>query len=92
MLGFPKLKAFRYVTLPQAWAVARPVYQNTVVSTIQWTSVVGYITITDLTRTINTTAARSSSPLFALLFGGLLYLGLSYLVYAVFPGGRRRRA
>ncbi len=93
MLGFSKLGAFRHITMPQAWRIARPTFQNTVVNTIQWTSVVGYITITDLTRAVNNAAARSPSPLFPLVCGGILYLLLSYLATALFSlGGKERPA
>lgn len=89
MLGFSKLKAFTYITLPQAGKIAKPVYQGTIVNTIQWTSVVGYITITDLTRTVNNLGARTGDPFFPLFFGILIYLGLSYLVYALFSIKRK---
>lgn len=89
MLGFSKLKAFAYITLPQAGKIAKPVYQGTIVNTIQWTSVVGYITITDLTRTVNNLGARTGDPFFPLFFGILIYLGLSYLVYALFSIKRK---
>ena len=49
-LGFSKWQAFKLVTLPQVVRIAKPVYQSTVINLIQWTSVVGYVTITDLTR------------------------------------------
>jgi His/Glu/Gln/Arg/opine family amino acid ABC transporter permease subunit len=90
MLGFPKGKAFLAVTLPQADKVAKPVFQSTIVNTIQWTSVVGYVTITDLTRTVNDIGNRTSDPFFSLFFGALIYLGLSYLVYALFSIGEKR--
>jgi len=84
MLGFSKLKAFFAITLPQAGKIAKPVYQSAVINLIQWTSVVGYVTITDLTRTVNNIGARTGDPFFALFFGILIYLGLSYSVYAFF--------
>lgn len=90
MLGFSRAKAFLAITLPQAGRIARPVYQGVIVNTIQWTSVVGYIAITDLTRTVNNIGNRTGDPFFALFFGVLIYLGLSYLVSALFSIGRRR--
>jgi polar amino acid transport system permease protein/polar amino acid transport system substrate-binding protein len=89
MLGFSKTGAFFAITLPQAARIARPVYQSAIVNLIQWTSVVGYVTITDLTRTVNNIGARTGDPFFALFFGILIYLGLSYLVYAIFSTGRK---
>jgi len=90
MLGFSRLKAFLAVTLPQAGRVAKPVYQNAVINLIQWTSVVGYITITDLTRTVNNIGARTGDPFFALFLAVLIYLGISYLVSFLFSLGEKR--
>ena len=90
MLGFSKTKAFFAITLPQAGKIAKPVYQSTIVNLIQWTSVVGYITITDLTRTVNNIGTRTGDPFFSLFFGVLIYLGLSYLVYGLFSIGEKR--
>ncbi len=91
-LGFSRFDAFRLVTLPQLLRVAKPMYQSTVVNLIQWTSVVGYVTITDLTRVINNIASRTMQPLLTISVGMLLYLGLSYLVYGLFALSDRRRA
>ena len=83
-LGFSAWSTFRLVTLPQMLRIARPVYQSTIVNLIQWTSVVGYVTITDLTRVINNTASRTMQPLLTIIIGMLIYLGLSYLVFGIF--------
>jgi polar amino acid transport system permease protein/polar amino acid transport system substrate-binding protein len=90
MLGFSKTKGFFAISLPQAGKIAKPVYQSAILNTIQWTSVVGYITITDLTRTVNNIGTRTGDPFFSLFFGVLIYLGLSYLVYALFSIGEKR--
>lgn len=88
-LGFSKWQAFQLITLPQAAKIAKPVYQSTIVNLIQWTSVVGYVTITDLTRVINNISARTMQPLFMLLVGIALYLGLAYLCYGIFAWTNR---
>ena len=72
------------VTLPQMLHIAKPVYQSTITNLIQWTSVVGYVTITDLTRVINNIASRTMQPLLTIIIGMLIYLGLSYLVFGIF--------
>ena len=90
-LGFGRRDAFRLVALPQILAIAKPVYQSLIVNLIQWTSVVGYISITDLTRVINNTAARTMQPFLTITIGMLLYLGLSYLVYGIFALIDRRK-
>lgn len=97
-LGFSKYDAFRLIALPQTVRIAKPVYQSTVINLIQWTSVVGYVSITDLTRVINNISARTMQPLFMIVVGILLYLLLSYAVNGLFAlqehsskrkGGRR---
>jgi amine acid ABC transporter, permease protein, 3-TM region, His/Glu/Gln/Arg/opine family len=83
-LGFSRIQAFFLVSLPQAVEIARPVYESTVINLIQWTSVVGYVTITDLTRVINTASSRTMQPVIMICVGMLLYLGVAYLVKALF--------
>ena len=83
-LGFSAWDTFRLVTLPQVLRIAKPVYQSTIVNLIQWTSVVGYVTITDLTRVINNTAARTMQPLLTISIGMLIYLAFSYVVFGIF--------
>jgi len=83
-LGFSRVQAFRLVTLPQMVQIARPVYQSTIVNLIQWTSVVGYVTITDLTRVIYNTASRTMQPMITMLGGMAIYIVMSYCVYGVF--------
>ena len=83
-LGFSAWTAFRLVALPQVLRIAKPVYQSTIVNLIQWTSVVGYVTITDLTRVINNIASRTMQPLLTIITGMLIYLALSYIVFGLF--------
>lgn len=83
-LGFSGWQAFRLISMPQAAKIAKPTYQSTLVNLIQWTSVVGYVTITDLTRVINNIGSRTMQPLFMILVGMLLYLALAYLCYGAF--------
>lgn len=89
-LGFSRFQAFKLVTLPQIVRIARPVYQSTVINLIQWTSVVGYVTITDLTRVINNTAARTMQPMITIIGGMLIYLALSYAVHKIFQFGDKK--
>ena len=96
-LGFSAWNTFRLVTLPQVLRIAKPVYQSTIVNLIQWTSVVGYVTITDLTRVINNTASRTMQPLLTIIIGMLIYLALSYIIFGLFAlsdkiKARKRRA
>ena len=83
-LGFSAWATFRLVTLPQVLRIAKPVYQSTTVNLIQWTSVVGYVSITDLTRVINNIASRTMQPMATILIGMLIYLALAYVVHGLF--------
>lgn len=83
-LGFSRWQSFRLITLPQAVEIAKPVYQSTIVNLIQWTSVVGYVAITDLTRVINNFSARTMQPMFMLVVGVVLYIALAYIVNGIF--------
>lgn len=83
-LGFSKWQAFRLITLPQTAKIAKGTYQSTIVTLIQWTSIVGYITITDLTRVINNIGSRTMQPLFMIIVGLILYLGIAYACYGIF--------
>lgn len=89
-LGFSKWQAFKLVTLPQIIRIAKPVYQSTVINLIQWTSVVGYVTITDLTRVINNIASRTMQPLITITGGMVIYLAISWLVHWIFKLTERR--
>lgn len=93
MLGFSKMRAFFSIVLPQSWRIARPVYESSVIALIQWTSVAGYISVTELTRIINGLGTRTGDPFFSLFLGIVIYLALAYLVRFIFwilgrKGGR----
>lgn len=83
-LGFSAWDAFRLITLPQVFEIAKPVYQSTAVNLIQWTSVVGYVSITDLTRVINNIASRTMQPMATIIIGMLIYLAMAYIVHGMF--------
>ncbi|MDR0948192.1 MAG: amino acid ABC transporter permease [Lachnospiraceae bacterium] len=83
-LGFSKLGAFFVVQLPQAVRIAKPVYQNAVVNLLQWTTVVGYISITDLTRVVNNMGSRTGQPFIALAVGMIAYLLLAWVTHLFF--------
>jgi len=83
-LGFSQFQTFKLVILPQIFKISKPVYQSTIINLIQWTSVAGYVTITDLTRVINNIASRTMQPLITIIGGMIIYLALSYAVQGIF--------
>jgi polar amino acid transport system permease protein/polar amino acid transport system substrate-binding protein len=84
MLGFSKIQAFLSIVLPQSCKIARPVYENSIIALLQWTSVAGYISVTELTRIINGLGTRTGNPFFSLFLGIVFYLALAYLVRFIF--------
>ena len=73
-LGMSRTQAFFYVIFPQAVSAAKPVYKNQFVSTMQETSVVGYIASMDLTRASSVVTARTLDALFCLIVVSIIYL------------------
>ena len=90
-LGFSSFETFKYVLFPQGFAMAKNVYQSVIINILQWTSVVSFITLTDITRVVNIFAARTLEPLFMIVIGMLLYLGLACVIYALFCIKRRKK-
>ena len=92
MLGMTKWEAFRFVTFPQACNHARPVYMDSVISLLQWTSVASYISIVELTKTVSNLSARTGNAFFSLFLSALLYLGLSWIIRGIFRLSEGRHA
>ena len=83
-LGFSRIGAFLHVTLPQAIDIGKPLYKHNTVTLLQDTSIVGYITVNDLTRVVNSMGSRTGNPLVSLLVGVALYLLLSAVISFLF--------
>lgn len=79
-LGMNRYQAFFNVMLPQAIDNVLPVYKNQFVSTLQETSVVGYIAIMDLTRASDIVSSRTFDAMFALITVTLIYLVIGWSV------------
>lgn len=78
-LGLSKTQTFFHITLPQAIKTAMPVYKNQFVTTLQETSVVGYIAIQDLTRASNIVTSRTLDAMFGLIAISIIYLLIGYI-------------
>lgn len=72
-LGMSRWQAFRYVALPQTVTAALPLYQNQFISTMQETSVVGYLAIVDLTRASSIVSSRTLDAFFGLIAITIIY-------------------
>jgi polar amino acid transport system permease protein/polar amino acid transport system substrate-binding protein len=91
-LGFSPFGAFLHITLPQALRFGKPLYRHSAVTILQDTSVVGYITVSDLTRVVNNMGSRTGNPFLAMSVGIVLYLLLSWIVSLCFNTPERRRS
>lgn len=78
-LGMNRSQTFFHVILPQAVTAALPVFKNQFVSTMQETSVVGYLAIMDLTKASGIVTSRTLDALFGLIVVSAIYLVLGYI-------------
>jgi len=79
-LGFHPFKTFMLVILPQASAIARPVFKTRAKTLIRETSVVGYIAICDLTYMSNLIRSRTFDAFFPLLVVTVIYFIIAWII------------
>lgn len=79
-LGYSETQAFRRFILPQAAMYFLPVYRGEAVSLLKSTSVVGYITILDLTKMSDIIRARTYEAFFPLIATALIYFLLAWII------------
>ena len=77
-LGMNRKQTFFKVTFPQALTTALPLFKNQFISTLQETSVVGYLAIMDLTRASSVVTARTLDAFFGLFCVSAMYLLIGY--------------
>ena len=77
-LGMSKRKTFFHVVFPQALATALPLFKNQFISTLQETSIVGYLAIMDLTRASSIITSRTLDAFFGLICVSIVYLIIGY--------------
>jgi polar amino acid transport system permease protein/polar amino acid transport system substrate-binding protein len=82
--GFTPFGAFRQVQFPQAMRYGIGVLENTLINLLQWTTVVGYISLSDVTRVVNNMGSRTGSPFAALAIGIIIYLLISVCFHGLF--------
>ena len=79
-LGFTPLHAFVTFILPQVIQRALPVYKNEFISLVKATSIVGYITVFDLTRAGDMIRSRTFEAFFPLLIVTVIYFLIIWLM------------
>ena len=79
-LGYTSNQTLFKFVLPQALKIIMPSYKNDVVSLLKSTSVVGYITVQDLTRVSDIIRSRTYEAFFPLLTSAIIYFALAWLL------------
>ena len=83
-LGFTRIKCMRLIVLPQAMANILPALCNEGIAVLKETSIIGMISVVDLTRASDLVRSRTLSPYFPLISVAIVYsilvAGLSALV------------
>ena len=81
-LGFGRVQSFWKITAPQAIRYILPVYRGEFISMVKMTSVVGYITIQDLTRMSDIVRGLTYDAFFSLISTAIIYFILANLLAA----------
>lgn len=77
-------RAFFTAALPHASCVSLFQVKRLCIQLLQWSTVVGYIGVNDLTEVMLTIGQRNMAPFFGIAFSILLYLTATLLIEAVF--------
>ena len=76
-LGYDKWTAFYHIILPQALKTVYDTYIREVINLVKNTSIVGYVSVNDITRTSDIIRGRTYDALFPLLVVAIIYYFLS---------------
>lgn len=79
-LGYTPLQTFTYIIAPQAARHIIPVFQGEAISLLKGTSIVGYISIVDLTKASDLIRNSSFEAFFPLIFVTVIYFVLAWLL------------
>lgn len=79
-LGYSENKALYKFVLPQALKIVMPSYCGEIVSLVKSTSIVGYVTVQDLTRASDIIRSRTYDAFFPLIVTAIIYFLMSSLL------------
>lgn len=79
-LGYTDNQTLFKFILPQAFRIIMPSYRNEIVSLIKSSSVVGYVTVEDLTRASDLIRSRTYDAFFPLIVTAILYFVMAGLI------------
>jgi len=83
-------KSFYGVVLPQAIEEAWFNIKRLVVHILQWTAVVGYVSVNDLTEVMVKIGQRTMYPFFSLFCCYVFYMGLTVIIEGIFSALSRK--
>jgi His/Glu/Gln/Arg/opine family amino acid ABC transporter permease subunit len=73
-LGLSTIMISKKIIMPQALKNILPAFGNEIIALLKETSIVGYITVMDITRAGNLVRAKTNQPFFSLIFTAIVYL------------------
>jgi polar amino acid transport system substrate-binding protein len=82
-LGYSKWQTFLKITFPQAARQMSSQYNGAIIGLIKGTSVVGYITVQDLTKVGDLIRSRTYEAFFPLIAVAVIYFILEYIIITV---------
>lgn len=85
-LGYSEHQAFKKYIFPQAAIYFLPVLRGEMISLLKSTSVVGYISILDLTKMSDLIRSRTFEAFFPLITTALIYLFLAWIIALIVKG------
>lgn len=82
-MGYPKWKTFMKITFPQAVNRMFSQYTGSVIGMVKGTSIIGYITITDLTKAGDIIRSLTYEAFFPLVSIAVIYFVLAQLIVVI---------
>lgn len=89
-LGLSKAQTMRYIILPQALKNVIPPMGNEFITLIKETAIVGYVSLSDLTRVANQIASRTYDAFMPLIGAAVIYFVIIKLI-TILLGNLERR-
>ncbi len=83
-LGFNPFVTFTKIILPPAVKQALPLYVGELVAMLKLTSIVGYISIEDLTKASDIIRSRTFEAFFPLITTAIIYFMIATAIYVIF--------
>jgi octopine/nopaline transport system permease protein len=83
-IGMSRLQRARLIVFPIAFRIALPSYTNEVIGLLKASSLASTVTLLEITGVARRLVSETFAPYEIFLAAGVLYLGLTYLVGAIF--------